>query len=248
MNFNHSAEYLRRDLDESRLPAHIAIIMDGNGRWAKKRSLHRLEGHRRGVETIEEVVSACRDIPIPCLTLFAFSTENWNRPDDEVAGIMSLLQEFLANQQKKLKDNGIRLNVVGERRRLPREVDRALTEALAFTSDGTSMVLTIALSYGGRSEISRAARKLAEAARDGLVAPEDIDEEMFASCLYTSDLPDPDLLIRTSGEMRISNFLLWQLAYTEIFITETLWPDFGTEELLAIIKSYQNRDRRFGKV
>lgn len=248
MNFNHSAEYLRRDLDESRLPAHIAIIMDGNGRWAKKRSLHRLEGHRRGVETIEEVVSACRDIPIPCLTLFAFSTENWNRPDDEVAGIMSLLQEFLANQQKKLKDNGIRLNVVGERRRLPREVDRALAEALAFTSDGTSMVLTIALSYGGRSEISRAARKLAEAARDGLVAPEDIDEEMFASCLYTSDLPDPDLLIRTSGEMRISNFLLWQLAYTEIFITETLWPDFGTEELLAIIKSYQNRDRRFGKV
>ncbi|MFO8049446.1 MAG: isoprenyl transferase [Desulfosudaceae bacterium] len=248
MNFNHSAEYLRRDLDENRLPAHIAIIMDGNGRWAKKRSLHRLEGHRRGVETIEEVISACRDIPIPCLTLFAFSTENWNRPDDEVAGIMSLLQEFLANQQKKLKDNGIRLNVVGERRRLPREVDRALAEALAFTSDGTSMVLTIALSYGGRSEISRAARKLAEAARDGLVAPEDIDEEMFASCLYTSDLPDPDLLIRTSGEMRISNFLLWQLAYTEIFITETLWPDFGTEELLAIIKSYQNRDRRFGKV
>ncbi|MFP4039667.1 MAG: isoprenyl transferase [Desulfosudaceae bacterium] len=248
MNFNHSAESLRRNLDGNRLPAHIAIIMDGNGRWAEKRSLHRLEGHRRGVETIEEVVKACRDIPIPWLTLFAFSTENWNRPEDEVAGIMNLLREFLANQQKKLRDNGIRLNVVGERQRLPRVVNRALTEALAFTSDGTSMVLTIALSYGGRSEISRAARKLAEAARDGLVAPEDIDEEMFASCLYTSDLPDPDLLIRTSGEMRISNFLLWQLAYTEMFITDTLWPDFGTEELLSIIKSYQNRDRRFGKI
>ncbi len=230
------------------MPAHIAIIMDGNGRWAKKRSLPRLEGHRRGVETIEAVVSACRDLSISCLTLFAFSTENWKRPADEVAGIMRLLKEFLGRQQAKLRDNGIRLNVIGERRRLSEDVRQALDEAMAVTAAGDRMVLTVALSYGGRAEIVRAARRLAAAVRAGRTAPDEIDERTFAAYLDTHDLPDPDLLIRTSGEMRLSNFLLWQLAYTEIFITETFWPDFDVDELQAILQAYQRRERRFGKV
>jgi len=230
------------------MPAHIAIIMDGNGRWAKKRSLPRLEGHRRGVETIEAVVSSCRDLSISCLTLFAFSTENWNRPADEVAGIMRLLKEFLGSQQAKLREKGIRLNVIGERYRLSEGVRQALDEAMAVTAEGERMVLTIALSYGGRAEIVRAARRMAAAVRAGRTDPDEIDERMLAAYLDTQDLPDPDLLIRTSGEMRLSNFLLWQLAYTEIFITDTFWPDFDVDELQTILQAYQRRERRFGKV
>ena len=248
MNSNLSAEDPGRRLEPGRMPAHIAIIMDGNGRWAKKRSLPRLEGHRRGVETIEAVVSSCRDLSISCLTLFAFSTENWNRPADEVAGIMRLLKEFLGSQQAKLREKGIRLNVIGERYRLSEGVRQALDEAMAVTAEGERMVLTIALSYGGRAEIVRAARRMAAAVRAGRTDPDEIDERMFAAYLDTQDLPDPDLLIRTSGEMRLSNFLLWQLAYTEIFITDTFWPDFDVDELQTILQAYQRRERRFGKV
>ncbi len=247
LNCNNPSE-TAPDLDVNRLPAHVAIIMDGNGRWAKKRSLPRLEGHRRGVEAIETVIRASRNINLPCLTLFAFSTENWKRPDDEVSGIMNLLKEFLTAQQEKLKKNDIRLNVVGNPGDLADDVRQVLDEAVNLTRDCRKMILTIALSYGGRAEITRAARRLAEDVQRGTVTPEAIDDKLFAACLFTHDLPDPDILIRTSGEMRISNFLLWQLAYTEIFVTDTLWPDFGEAELIEIIKQFQRRERRFGKV
>lgn len=247
MNCNHSAADIS-GLDRDRLPRHIAIIMDGNGRWAKKRSLDRLEGHRRGVETIETIIRACLDIGIANLTLFAFSTENWNRPAGEVAGIMTLLKQFLRSQQVQLRDNGIRLNAVGNIRMLHEDVRQALDETLAFTRDCKKMVLTIALSYGGRDEITRAVKKLAADVAQGWIDIDGIDEKRFAGYLDTHDLPDPDVLIRTSGEMRISNFLLWQLAYTEIFVTDTFWPDFGPDELVSIIQEYQSRERRFGKV
>lgn len=235
-------------LDSGRLPAHIAIIMDGNGRWAKSRSLDRLEGHRRGVEVIETIIRASVDIGIANLTLFAFSTENWNRPEYEVAGIMTLLKEFLRSRQVELRDNGIRFNVVGNLAMLSEDVRQVLDEARALTRDCKKMVLTIALSYGGRDEITRAVKRMAADAVQGRLDVDGIDEQQVAGYLDTHDLPDPDVLIRTSGEMRISNFLLWQLAYTEIFVTDTFWPDFGPDELVRIICEYQSRERRFGRV
>ncbi len=247
MSSNHSAANIPA-MDGGRLPVHIAIIMDGNGRWARKRSLDRLEGHRRGVETIETIIRACVDIGISNLTLFAFSTENWNRPAYEVAGIMALLKEFLRSRRTELRDKGIRFNVVGNLGMLAEDVRQVLDETLTLTRDCKKMVLTIALSYGGRDEITRAAKKLAVDAAHGRIDIDGIDEERVAGYLDTHDLPDPDVLIRTSGEMRISNFMLWQLAYTEIFVTDTLWPDFGPDELVAIIREYQSRERRFGKV
>ncbi len=235
-------------LDPTRLPRHVAIIMDGNGRWAKQRSLDRLQGHRQGVKAIERVLQACLDLHLPYLTLFAFSTENWRRPVEEVNGIMALLKQFLAIEKERLKANGVRLNVVGELDMLTGDVQESLAEARAFTSNCSELVLTVALSYGGRAEIAAAVRKIAADVREGRLAVEAIDEERIAGYLYMSDIPDPDLLIRTSGEVRISNFLLWQLAYSEIFISDTYWPDFDEAELVRILQDFQGRKRRFGNI
>ena len=235
-------------LDSTNLPRHVAIIMDGNGRWARQRSLDRLQGHRQGVNAIERVLQACRDLNIPYLTLYAFSTENWKRPVDEVSGIMALLKSFLATRKKKLKANGVRLNVVGELDMLSEDVRAALQDALDFTAECTDLILTIALSYGGRAEIAGAARRIAADVYNGVVPPDAVDEAFFSSYLYMHDIPDPDLLIRTSGEVRISNFLLWQLAYSEIFISDIFWPDFDEAEMVRILKDFQRRQRRFGNI
>jgi len=236
------------ELDTTKLPAHIAIIMDGNGRWAKKRLLNRVSGHEKGSDAVRIVVRACREIGVSYLTLYAFSTENWQRPRFEVEALMSLLKRFLESEQNEMVENNIRLRVIGQVDRLPEKVQEALHQTMKATRDNTAMTLILALSYGGRAEIVRMVQEVANKIRHGEVDPDSITAEMVADHLYTRDIPDPDLLIRTSGEMRISNFLLWQIAYTEIFVTPTLWPDFNRDELLQILKEYQSRERRFGQV
>jgi len=236
------------ELDIKHLPVHIAIIMDGNGRWAKKRLLNRIKGHEKGSETVRTVVRSCREIGIRYLTLYAFSTENWRRPQKEVDALMVLLVKFLKSELNELVENDIRLRVIGQVERLPAEVRKALQAATAATEDKTGMDLILALSYGGRAEIVTMVQSLAEKIKRGLIEPEFISAETVADHLYTRGIPDPDLLIRTSGEMRISNFLLWQIAYAEIFVTPTLWPDFNKDELLQILQNYQRRERRFGAV
>ena len=230
------------------LPDHLAMIMDGNGRWARKRLFNRVRGHERGMEVVRTVVRTCRELEIPYLTLYAFSTENWARPQAEVSALMALLRKFLTGERAEMMDNQIRLSAIGEIDRLPAEVRRNLDETLTLTADNTGMVLNLALSYGSRAEIVQMARTLARRAADGTLDPDAITTETVAGHLYTAGMPDPDLLIRTSGEMRISNFLLWQIAYAEIFITPTLWPDFTREELLDILDAFSRRERRFGKV
>jgi undecaprenyl diphosphate synthase len=229
-----------------RIPRHLAIIMDGNGRWAEQRQLPRIAGHHRGVETVQAVVKECRAIGISYITLYAFSSENWGRPEEEVNALMGLLAEYLRSELKTMMARGIRLKVIGETNRLPVEARKVLDETVARTRDNHDMVLTLALSYGARNELVRAARCLAGEAIAGRMAPEDIDDRAVAGALDTADLPDPDLLIRTSGEMRISNFLLWQLAYTELYFSEVLWPDFDERELRRALKEYSRRQRRFG--
>ncbi len=228
------------------IPRHIAIIMDGNGRWAEKRHLPRVIGHQRGVDVVQKVVTECRHLGVGCLTLYAFSSENWKRPEEEVAALMGLLGRYLRSELSVLLDQGIRLRVIGEMDRLPGEIRKVLNETMARTADHDGMILTLALSYGGRNEMVRAFGKLAAAVQEGQVLPAQIDEAMIANALDTAGLPDPDLLIRTSGEMRISNFLLWQLAYTELYFTKVLWPDFTLEELQRAISVYSQRQRRFG--
>lgn len=228
------------------IPRHIAIIMDGNGRWAEKRHLPRIIGHQRGVDVVQKVVTECRRLGVGCLTLYAFSSENWKRPEEEVAALMGLLGRYLRSELSVLLDQGIRLRVVGEMNRLPGEIQKVLNETMVRTADHDGMILTLALSYGGRNEMVRAFGKLAAAVREGRVLPAQVDEAMIANALDTAGLPDPDLLIRTSGEMRISNFLLWQLAYTELYFTKVLWPDFTLEELQRAISVYSQRQRRFG--
>ncbi|MEJ2165939.1 MAG: isoprenyl transferase [Desulfobacterales bacterium] len=245
---NSSPASIAADLDNKHLPVHIAIIMDGNGRWAKKRLLNRIKGHEKGSETVRTVVRTCREIGIRYLTLYAFSTENWQRPKKEVDALMLLLIKFLKSERNELVENNIRLRVIGQLDRLPPKVRSALQETRAATGGQTGMDLILALSYGGRAEIVAMVRTLGEQIKRGLVEPESITAEMVADHLYTRDIPDPDLLIRTSGEMRISNFLLWQIAYSEIYVTPTLWPDFSKDELLQILKNYQQRERRFGTV
>jgi undecaprenyl diphosphate synthase len=236
------------ELDITQLPVHIAIIMDGNGRWAKKRLLNRIKGHEKGSETVRTVVRTCREIGIRYLTLYAFSTENWQRPKTEVDALMVLLRRFLHSEQNEMVENNIRLRVIGQVDRLPFEIRKTLQETAAATKDKTAMDLILALSYGGRAEIVAMVQSLADKIKRGLIEPESITAEMVADHLYTRDIPDPDLLIRTSGEMRISNFLLWQIAYSEIFVTPTLWPDFSKDELLQILLDFQRRERRFGAV
>ncbi|MDJ0989509.1 MAG: isoprenyl transferase [Desulfobacterales bacterium] len=236
------------ELDPGRLPRHVAMIMDGNGRWAKKRLLNRIQGHEKGADTVRAMVEACREIGISFLTLYAFSTENWQRPKREVDALMALLMKFLENERHELQKNGIRLAAIGEIERLPEKVRRALDEVIAATAANDKLHLILALSYGGRAEIVRMARRLVESAASGEVQADQIDHDWVGRHLYTAGIPDPDILIRTSGEMRISNFLLWQIAYAEFHFTPTLWPDFGKEEFYRILGDYQQRERRFGMV
>lgn len=229
------------------LPAHVAIIMDGNGRWAKKQSWRRIQGHEKGAETVRTIVRASREAGIRVLTLYAFSTENWQRPENEVKALMKLLKKFLIAEEKELMENNIRLEAIGQIDGLPPDVLQVLDQVRLRTHANDGMRLNLALNYGGRNEISRTVRCLAEKVLGGKMKPAEIDETVLADHLDTAGLPDPDVLIRTSGEMRISNFLLWQIAYSEIFVTDTLWPDFTKEEYLSILGAYQQRERRFGK-
>ena len=236
------------NLDKDKLPKHVAIIMDGNGRWAKKHFLSRIKGHEKGSEAVRTIVRACREIGIAYLTLYAFSTENWQRPKSEVDALMTLLVRFLKSEQKELAENDIRLHVIGQMERLPAKVQRTLRETMHLTRSNSALQLNLALSYGSRAEIIRMARKLAQKSKNGEIDADAIDDDTVAQHLYTKGIPDPDLLIRTSGEMRVSNFLLWQIAYSEIYVTPTYWPDFGKDEFLDIMMTYQKRERRFGRV
>ncbi len=233
------------NLKRDKLPRHLAIIMDGNGRWAQERLLRRIVGHRKGVETASMVVDECSKKGIAYLTLFAFSAENWLRPKAEVQALMALLKKYIKAEIPRMMQNNIRFNVIGNRDDLPADVNGVVDEALAKTSANTGMVLTLALSYGSRQEIVRAARLMAADIAAGKTTEN--DEKLFAGYLYTADLPEPDFLVRTSGEMRISNFLLWQLAYTELYFPDVNWPDFSKEELHKALAVYQSRERRFGR-
>lgn len=234
-------------VDLKRLPRHVAIIMDGNGRWAEKRHEPRLFGHKAGADSVRDVVEAARELGIQVLTLYAFSSENWNRPTREVSGLMSILKRFLVSELSRMQKNDIRLSCIGELERLPDEVRMVLLDSIAKTSANSAMILNLALSYGARDELARASRRLAEACLAGQLKPGDITPELISENLYTADLPDPDLLIRTGGEARLSNFLLWQLSYAEIFFTDVMWPDFRKEIFLKAILDYQKRERRFGR-
>ena len=228
------------------LPRHIAIIMDGNGRWAKARGLPRIAGHRRGADAVRRTLEAAGELGVPYLTLFGFSSENWKRPHDEVDDLMGLLRHYLRGEIAELHRNGVRLRVIGDRGRLSADIVALIENAETLTHDNQAINLTVALSYGGRAEIVAAARAVAAKAASGQLAPEAIDENLIAKHLFTADLPDPDLLIRTSGEQRISNFLLWQCAYAELVFTKTLWPDFGRADLEQAITEFGGRERRYG--
>ncbi len=234
-------------LDPEKIPRHVAIIPDGNGRWAEARNLPRNEGHRKGVEGVREIVRACSELGIRMLTLYAFSQENWDRPRDEVKAIMRLLKRFLRSDADELHGNGIRVQAIGRLDQLDKPVQRELERLIRRTQHNDQMRLIFALSYSGRTEIVDAVRAIVRDVEAGQLDPEAIDEKCVESHLYTSDLPDPDLLIRTGHESRISNFLLWQLAYTELYVCESLWPDFGKRELVEALLAYQQRERRFGR-
>ena len=240
---------LQKELKESgEIPAHIAIIMDGNGRWAKRRGLPRAAGHKKGVDTVRDIVEACAEIGVKYLTLYTFSTENWNRPKDEISTLMRLLLSSLKARLKELDKNDIKLTSVGDLSSLPVEVQKQLRTDIEKTKNNKRMTLNLALSYSGRWELIKAVKSISEQVAEGKLNPEDINEKIISDNLTTRDLPDPDLLIRTSGEFRVSNFLLWQIAYTEFVILDVLWPDFKREHLYNSIKEFQNRERRFGKV
>lgn len=226
---------------------HTAIIMDGNGRWARARGLPRIEGHRRGKEAVRAVVETARRLGIPFLSLYAFSSENWNRPQEEVDALMGLLRRYLVTELRKMMRNQIRLLAIGNLQRLPRSVQEALRRNIEATRNNTGMTVVLAVSYGGREEIASAMRAMAREVLRGDLEPEDINEGVISRHLSTAGVPDPDLVIRTSGEMRVSNFLLWQIAYSELLVTPTLWPDFGEAEFVAALSHYQGRERRFGR-
>ncbi len=250
MDTTLSAEYLKSEIKEnsSAVPRHIAIIMDGNGRWAKKRGLPRTDGHQAGVRAVKKIVKAADQIGIGYLTLFTFSSENWLRPPYEVSALMQLLSETTRREIDELNENNVKLITTGPIEELPEEQYKILKEAAQKTKHNTGLVLNLALNYGGRDEILSAVRSIVKESLKGNIKPEDIDERMFSSHLFTRGLPDPDLLIRTSGEMRLSNFLLWQTSYTELYVTSTLWPDFDEEAFYMAILDYQRRERRFGKI
>lgn len=232
-----------KKIDSANLPQHIAIIMDGNGRWAQKHTIGRIRGHKKGAQAVRSTVRACREIGIKYLTLFAFSMENWNRPGEEVRALMSLLEEYLDKETEKLHRQGIKLTTIGELELLETRVKEKIRKAKELTKHNAKMTLNIALSYGSRDEIINAVKKIIQDSKEKKI---DINKETFSGYLYTHNMPDPDLLIRTGGEYRISNFLLWQIAYTELYFTKALWPDFTKEQLQKAIASYQRRERRFG--
>ncbi|MFM7231669.1 MAG: isoprenyl transferase [bacterium] len=229
------------------VPRHVAIIMDGNGRWAKARGVPRVMGHRAGSESVREVVRACSDLGVEVLTLYTFSVENWHRPAREISALMTILRQSLRAERKELKSENVRLQVVGRLQDLPAPVRAEIADTQRYLADSTGLLLNLALSYSGRAEMVDAVRRLLQDARDLRLDPAKVDEEFLGSYLYTAGLPDPDLLIRTSGEMRISNFMLWQMAYTEFWITDTLWPDFRRRHLFQAVADFQKRERRFGR-
>jgi undecaprenyl diphosphate synthase len=235
-------------IDLKNTPEHIAIIMDGNGRWAQKQGQMRLHGHNFGVESVRETLKAAQDLKVKHLTLYAFSSENWNRPKEEVDGLMELLVRSIVNEVDELNDSGVRLMAIGDLKGLPQGAQEALADAMETTSKNTSLNLILALNYSSRWEIVQATKKLAQGVKDGSIDPESIDAELFSNSLTTKGLPDPELLIRTSGEYRISNFLLWQIAYSELYFIDLLWPDFRKEDLYKAVLDYQSRERRFGMV
>ena len=233
-------------IDLNNIPYHIAIIMDGNGRWAKKKYMPRTLGHKAGMQALKRTVETCAEVKVPVLSVYAFSTENWKRPAEEVNYLMQLLIEYIDKEIAELHKNNIKIKITGDYDSLPKLCISSINEALKKTNDNTGMVFNIALNYGSRREILRAVKLIAMQAKNGEIEVADIDEDLLNSLLYTYDIPDPDLLIRTAGEMRLSNFMLWQIAYTELFITPCMWPDFNREVLMNAIWSYQQRERRFG--
>jgi len=235
-------------IDLKRLPRHIAIIMDGNGRWAKKKMLPRVEGHRRGVKTVDKIVTLCAEMHIEALTLYSFSDENWNRPRSEIDALMKILDRYLNNELERMKRENIRFNTIGRIHELPHSIQELIRHAEDYTRSNDGLILTLALSYGGRQEIVDAVKKIAQQVKEGSLPIEDIDFPVLESSLYTHDLPELDLLIRTSGEKRISNFLLYQMAYTELHYTQVLWPKFTEYDLLKAIIDFQSRERRFGLI
>jgi undecaprenyl diphosphate synthase len=235
------------ELDKERLPRHIAIIMDGNGRWAQARGLPRVLGHRAGMEAVRRTIEACSDLGVNVLTLYAFSWENWQRPAQEIADLMGLLKEYIDREVEALHRNQVRLNVIGRFHELPSAVQTTLRSAMDITRHNTRLLVNLALSYGGRQELVDAVQAIARRAREGELKPEDINESTIEEHLTTVGIPDPDLLIRTSGQMRISNFLLWQISYSELYVADVLWPDFQEDHLTTAVVAYQQRDRRFGR-
>mgnify|MGYP002784383502 CR=1 FL=1 len=239
---------LPADLRRDRLPRHVAVIMDGNGRWAKQRGLPRIMGHRRGVDALKDLLRCCRDWGIEALTAYAFSTENWGRPVEEVEFLMMLFERVLRQELREMMEEKVRIRFVGNLNALPRSLQAEIDRAMQETADNPGIEFTVATNYGGRQEIIQACRAIATKVQEGTLNPEQIDEALFEHHLYTTGICDPDLLIRTSGEMRISNFLLWQMAYSEIYVTDTLWPDFDRNEFHQALRSFQQRERRFGKL
>lgn len=231
---------------ETTLPCHVAIIMDGNGRWAKARHLPRAAGHREGAEAVRRTVTASRELGIEFLTIYAFSSENWKRPDEEVSDLMGLLRVYLQREIKELDKQGIRLRIIGDKTQLSADICKLIDDGERKTADNSDMVLTIAINYGGQAELAMAMRCIAEGVKEGKINPDDIDEEFISKHLYTRDIPDPDLVIRTSGEQRLSNFLLWQAAYSELMFVDDYWPDFDKQKLVRALNAFAERDRRFG--
>ncbi|HNW57318.1 MAG TPA: isoprenyl transferase [Bacteroidales bacterium] len=238
---------LREQIDIDKLPSHVAIIMDGNGRWARQRGLDRIFGHKQGVNAVRDAIEAAAELGIKYLTIYAFSTENWQRPDDEVSALMGIMVQSLNDETDTLLKNNIKLNIIGDVDRLADDLRKRLNETIEATSEGTGLNLIVALSYSSRWEITEAAKKMSVDAAKGIIDPYSITENDFNKYLTTSGVPDPELMIRTSGELRISNFLLWQLAYSELYFTDKLWPDFGKDDFYSAVIDFQKRERRFGK-
>ncbi|MBD2663758.1 undecaprenyl diphosphate synthase [Richelia sinica FACHB-800] len=241
-------QYLPSDLKPELLPQHVAVIMDGNGRWAKRQGLPRIMGHKRGVDALKDLLRCCRDWGIKALTAYAFSTENWKRPQEEVEFLMSLFQRALRQELKEMVEENVQIQFVGNLQALPKALQEEISRSMDETKNNRSIKFTVATNYGGRQEILQACRAIAQKVQQGILKPDEISEQIFESHLYTAGITDPDLLIRTSGEMRLSNFLLWQMAYGEIYITDTLWPDFDRAEFHRALCAYQQRNRRFGGV
>ncbi|MDJ0553605.1 MAG: polyprenyl diphosphate synthase [Microcoleaceae cyanobacterium MO_207.B10] len=248
MNQGTCLQDLPVDLQPERLPQHVAVIMDGNGRWAKKRSLPRIMGHRRGVEALKDLLRCCKDWGIEALTAYAFSSENWGRPLEEVNFLMTLFERVLRQELQEMVSEDVQIRFVGNLSSLPLSLQSEIKQSMETTRQNQGIKFTVATNYGGRQEIVQACREIATQVQKGLLKPEDIDESLFENYLYTAGISHPDLLIRTSGEMRISNFLLWQMAYSEIYVTDTFWPDFNRSEFHRALSAYQKRERRFGKV